>query len=341
MDFSPQRDDIAANDARYHVPVMAGEIIEFLNPRPGQTLVDATLGGGGHSRLLRSRLGGDGLLIGIDQDAEAIEAATAALGAEEGSGVARFIAVQARFDSLSQVLADSGVSSVDGVLFDLGVSSHQLDDARRGFSFKDPLMPLDMRMNAAEETSDAGTAAGVLATYDKNELTRIFRDYADEKWAARIAEFVVRDREDAPITTVGQLVNSINRAVPAGARKASGIHPATRVFQALRIAVNDEYRVLESGLEQAIKALKPASGARIAVLSYHSGEDRIVKRAFQKHAGQARCVCPPAQPICTCRDTENTRDLEIITKKPVEPSGEEVSNNPRARSAKLRVAAKL
>ena len=331
----------ASVPSSYHVPVMAREIVAYLNPRPGQIMVDATLGGGGHSRLLRRALGEDGLLIGIDQDAEAIEAAKAALAAEEGSGVARFIAVQARFDTLGEVLADLQIGGIDGILFDLGVSSHQLDAAHRGFSFKDPSMPLDMRMNADPEAADSRTAADVLATADQEELTRAFRDYADERWAARIAEFVVRDRAVAPIDTAGQLVDLINRAVPAAARKASAIHPATRVFQALRIAVNDEYRVLESGLEQAISALKPSSTARAAVLSYHSGEDRIVKRMFQKHAGQAPCICPPAQPVCTCRDAYSTRDLEIITKKPIEPGAEEIVTNPRARSAKLRVAAKL
>ena len=341
MDFDPLMDGNVNAPSSYHVPVMAREILEYLNPRPGQVMVDATLGGGGHSRLLQSALGANGLLIGIDQDAEAIEAAKAALAAEEAQSAARFIAVQARFDTLGDVLADLGIGGIDGILFDLGVSSHQLDAARRGFSFKDPQMPLDMRMNADPEAADARTAADILRTASQEELTRAFRDYADERWAARIAEFVVRDREAAPISTAGQLVDLINRAVPAAARKASSIHPATRVFQALRITVNDEYRVLESGLEQAIKALKPLPPARLAVLAYHSGEDRIVKRTFQKHAGQAPCVCPPAQPVCTCRDAYSARDLEIITKKPIEPAAEETSANPRARSAKLRVAAKL
>ncbi len=339
MDFDPPTNGNVNASSSYHVPVMAREILEYLSPRPGQVMVDATLGGGGHSRLLRRALGADGLLIGIDQDAEAIDAAKAALAAEEAPSVARFIAVQARFDTLGEVLAGLGVGGIDGILFDLGVSSHQLDAARRGFSFKDPAMPLDMRMNADPEAVDTQTAADVLATASQEELTRAFRDYADERWAARIAEFVVRDRDAAPINTAGQLVDLINRAVPAAARKASSIHPATRVFQALRITVNDEYRVLESGLEQAITALTPS--ARLAVLSYHSGEDRIVKRTFQKHAGQAPCVCPAAQPVCTCRDAYSTRDLEIITKKPIEPAAEETSANPRARSAKLRVAAKL
>jgi 16S rRNA (cytosine1402-N4)-methyltransferase len=313
----------------YHVPVMANEVLELLDPKPGQVFVDATLGGGGHALLVSLRLGPSGLLIGIDQDPEAMEYAVARLRAV--SGTARLVAVQTRFDRLDEVLGDAKVTTVDGVLFDLGLSSHQLDEPARGFSFKNPDMPLDMRMNPL---SGEATAATLLNEESEEQLTRIFRDNADERWAARIAKFVVERRRSRPFAVAADLVETVMAAVPAGARPRDGIHPATRVYQALRIAVNDEFRTIERGLDQAVRAL--ATGARIGVISFHSGEDRIVKRAFNRLAG--RCQCPPNRPVCVCGADKPV--LELRTRKPLEPSAIEIAANPRARSAKLRVARK-
>lgn len=307
---------------------MADEVLALLAPQPGETFVDATLGGGGHARLIADRLGRSGFLIGVDQDSDAIEVSAKTLDQIRKVGP-RVATAHARFDKLTEVLTGNDASIIDGILFDLGVSSHQLDEPRRGFSFKDPSGPLDMRMDPA---SAGATAEDLLGTLSESELTRIFRDYADEKWAARIAQFIVRRRQDAPLVQAGDLIDTVKAAVPAAAR-AKDIHPATRVFQALRIAVNDEYAVLERGLVQAVAALRPGSG-RIAVLSYHSGEDRIVKRVFGRLSG--RCECPPQAPRCTCG--AEVPALRLAMRKPLTPSAAEIGLNPRARSAKLRVA---
>lgn len=317
----------------YHVPVMAAEVIEYLDPQPGQIFVDATLGGGGHAKLLAERLGPDGWLIGLDQDSDAIAAARNSLSKAVVDGP-RISLVQTRFDRLEQALADQGATEIDGILFDLGVSSHQLDEPSRGFSFKDPDMPLDMRM---DPSSESRTAADLLNSEPVEELTRIFRDYSDERWAARIAQFIGERRGAKPFRTAGDLVDTIKAAVPAAARAKDTIHPATRVFQAVRIAVNEEYVVLERGLDQAIRGLRRQRRSRIAVIAYHSGEDRIVKRLFAKRSGH--CECPPSVPVCVCG--ANRPDLMVITKKPLVPNPGEIAANPRARSAKLRVAQKL
>ncbi len=330
--MSPERSSTGqvGQGQQYHVPVMAADILRELDPQPGETFVDVTVGGGGHSALLAERLGPKGLLIGIDQDVEAIAAARVRLDSVQDAP--RTILVQARFDWLEQVLADLGVFGVvDGILFDLGVSSHQLDTPERGFSFKNTAMPLDMRMNPH---GGGRTAADLLNDESAADLTQLLRDYADERWAARIALFVDERRRERPLRVAGDLIEVINAAVPAAVREKSAIHPATRAFQALRIAVNDELNVLEQGLEQAVRALR--SGGRLAVISYHSGEDRIVKRLLQRLSG--RCECPPEQLICRCGAAEPV--LEIDQRKPLVPLDSEIAANPRARSAKARTARK-
>ena len=269
-----------------------------------------------------------GLLIGIDQDEEALAAAKARLFALDGEG-AQVRLLRGNFGDLDELLTSVPVPGVDAFLFDLGVSSHQIDDPERGFSFKAEA-PLDMRMDPGKQTL---TAAEILNTYNAADLTRIIRDYSDEKWAARIAQFVVEARAKEPFETSGQLVEVIKAAIPASARRAGG-HPAKRTFQALRIEVNDELGVLERGLTAAIRWLVP--GGRIAVISYHSLEDRITKDLFAKMAD--RCTCPPDLPVCVCGKASVVR---VLTRKPCVPSAEEIEVNSRARSAKLRVAEKL
>ena len=307
----------------YHLPVMLDECLEYLDPKAGEVIVDATLGGGGHSEKIASRVGPEGRLIGIDQDPEALaEAGRRLSGFSERISLVHF-----RFDDIAGALNELGIDGVDGVLFDLGVSSHQLDTPSRGFSFKDPSALLDMRMNTEHEGK---TAADLLADLSERELTTIIRDYSDEKWAARIAKFVVERRQKEPITTVGQLVEIVNAAIPAAARPPD-IHAATRTFQGLRIAVNEELTVLGHALESTIDRLN--KGGRIVVLSYHSLEDRIVKQFFARLGGRLGGEGPYG--------TRPPALIDLLTKKPVGPSPEEVAANPRARSAKLRAARKL
>lgn len=314
----------------YHVPVLLDAALAGLDPKPGQTVVDCTLGGAGHAIEIAKRLGPGGTLIGIDQDSEAIQEAEERFDRSGEAGLPRILLIQARFDKLKSVLRDEGIDEVDGVLFDLGVSGHQLDDWRRGFTFKDPDAPLDMRM---DPSGDGPTAGDLLNSLSERELTELFRRNADEPWSARIAEFVRLSREKEPFRTAGQLVEAVKAAVPAAARP-KGINPATRVFQALRIAVNEELAILPGALAEATEALKP--GGRIAVIAYHSGEDRLVKRFFAARSG--RCQCPPNQIICECGAERPV--LRVLTKKPIVPSAEEIAKNPRARSAKLRIAEK-
>ena len=307
----------------YHLPVMLDECIEYLDLKEGDVIVDATLGGGGHSEKIASRIGPEGRLIGIDQDPEALaEAGRRLSGFSE-----RVTLVHSRFDRIADVLDDLGIDAVDGVLYDLGVSSHQLDTPSRGFSFKDPDATLDMRMNP----EDGGrTAVDLLADLSERDLTTLIRDYSDEKWAARIAKFIVERRQKEPITTVGQLVDIVHAAIPVSARPPD-IHAATRTFQALRIAVNEELTVLGHALESTIDRLD--KGGRLVVLSYHSLEDRIVKQLFARLGGKLGGEGPYG--------TRPPASIELTTKKPLGPTAEEVANNPRARSAKLRAARKL
>lgn len=308
----------------FHTPVLADSVVRLLQPRPGQTFVDGTLGGGGHALRIGERLQPGGTLVTIDQD----QAAHTTAGAHLQSLTLTIIPVQDNFRKMPALLDAVGVGLVDGILLDLGVSSHQLDAGERGFSFRADA-PLDMRMNP-----EAGeTAAALLARLEEREMARIFREYGEERWAARIAKFIVERRAREPIATTKQLADLAAAAIPKRAQPRD-IHPATRVFQSLRIAVNQELEALQEGLNGGIERLAP--GGRIAVIAYHSLEDRIVKQTFARLSG--RCQCPPGLPVCRCGAQ---RIVDILTRKPVTPTEEEIQQNPRARSAKLRVAEKV
>lgn len=307
---------------------MLAECLEYLKLETRQTFVDATLGGAGHSFEAAKRLGREGTLIGIDQDEMALAAARRKLDTLPDDVRPRIELVRSNFEGMDQALLGVEVPGVDAVLFDLGVSSAQIDTPSRGFSFKEN-GPLDMRMDPGKQTLNA---AEIVNTYNAADLTRIIRAYSDEKWASRIADFIVKARSEAPIETSEQLVDIIKAAIPASARRTGG-HPAKRTFQALRIEVNGELDALKRGLDAALRWLNP--GGRLVVMSYHSLEDRIVKDLFSSYAD--RCVCPPDLPVCACG---RKPIVDIVTRKPVIPTPEEVERNPRARSAKLRVAEK-
>lgn len=324
--------------SEYHVPVMLAETLELLDIKRGNVFVDATLGGGGHSLAILERLSvcGGGSLYSIDQDAQARAEASAAVERSgllgQGTGV-KFSIWSGNFADMAELASSAGVSGADGILMDLGVSSHQLDDPARGFSFRAD-SPLDMRMNKEDGVL---SAADLLAAASESELRSIIGSLGEEKFAGRIASAIVRERELRPIVTTGQLSELICGAVPKIPQRGRGghqIHPATRTFQALRIAVNDELSVLRRGLESALGLLNP--GGRIVVISYHSLEDRIVKTAFKSRLG--RCVCPPLAPVCTCGAKASLKEL---TRHPLVPSDDELVSNPRSRSAKLRAAEKL
>ena len=306
-----------------HETVLLKESVEGIFGDPSGIYVDCTLGGGGHSAAILARLGAQGTLVGIDRDPAAVRAGEARL----ASGTARVRVVQGNFHELGPVLDRLEIDKVDGVLFDLGVSSHQLDLPQRGFSYmKDG--PLDMRMDPQQPLS----AETVVNAYPEAELARIFFDYGEERWGKRIARFIVEARQQKPLRTTTELVAVITAAIPAAARR-QGPHPAKRTFQAIRIEVNSELTVLPGALRTAVDRLK--SGGRIGVISFHSLEDRIVKNTFAGYLGH--CVCPPRSPVCTC----NPRAVLRLCGKPVLPSQEEIEANPRARSAKLRVAEKI
>ncbi len=308
----------------FHEPVMLAEVLEYLAPAPGKLYVDCTAGGGGHSEAILSASQPGGRLIGLDQDEEALEVARKRL-APFGEAA---ILVHDNFSNLRNVFARLDIAGADGFLFDLGVSSHQFEKAERGFSFRHDA-PLDMRMNRAIPV----TAADLVNTLTVGELTRILKDFGEERWARRIAEFIVRSRLGKRIETTGQLADIVRGAIPKGAWPPN-IDPSTRTFQALRIAVNGELEALEKALGDAVRLLNQRG--RIVVLSYNSLEDRIVKQLFLRDAG--KCQCPPGLPVCACGAE---RLLKPLTKKPVVPSAEEVARNPRSRSAKLRAAEKL
>ncbi len=312
-----------------HIPVLLAECLEHLNLKPQHTFVDATLGGAGHSLEAAKRLGPSGTLIGIDQDEVALAAAGERLAALPDDVRPEVHVLRGNFGDMDRLLVQAQVPAVDAFLFDLGVSSVQIDTPSRGFSFKEN-GPLDMRMDPGKQTLNA---AEIVNTYNAADLARIIRQNSDERWASRIAEFICREREERPIETSEHLVEVIKAAIPASARRAGG-HPAKRTFQALRIEVNAELDVLRSGLEAAVRWLAP--GGRIVVISYHSLEDRIVKDVFAEHA--KGCTCPPELPVCVCG---HKPVLKVLTRKPLVPTAEEVERNPRARSAKLRVAERL
>lgn len=303
---------------------MPKEVLEVLACRSGGTYVDCTVGGGGHARLVLEQIGPQGRLIGIDRDPAAIAASRENL--QEFAD--QLTLVRANFFGLKQVLSDLDLKEVDGFLFDLGVSSHQVDLPQRGFSYMHNA-PLDMRM----DPSVPRTAAELLNTASETELRDIIRRYGEERWADRIAEFIAAARRKEPFVTTFQLVDVIKEAIPAAARRR-GPHPAKRTFQALRIAVNDELGGIEKALRQAVDLLK--TGGRIGVISFHSLEDRIIKGTFRDLARS--CVCPPEAPVCICNKEPKVR---VITPRPLVPKQEEVQENPRARSAKLRGAEKL
>ena len=312
-----------------HIPVLLAESLEYLHLQTQHIFVDATLGGAGHSLEAAKLLGPRGTLIGIDQDEVALEAAHDRLEALPTEIRPQLELLQGNFGDMDKLLVSAEVPGIDAVLFDLGVSSVQIDTPSRGFSFKEN-GPLDMRMSSRNHTLNA---AEIINTYNIADLTRVIRNNSDEKWASRIAEFIVTARQEKRIETTEELVEIIKAAIPASARRAGG-HPAKRTFQALRIETNAELSVLARGLEAAIRWLNPQG--RIAVISYHSLEDRIVKESFARFAN--RCTCPPDFPVCVCNKKPI---LKVITRKPIVPSNTEIERNPRARSAKLRVAEKL
>ncbi len=306
-----------------HEPVLIDEVKEFLNITQDGIYLDGTLGRGGHAEcILEEIIKGDGLLIGIDKDQEAIAYCQKKFPEDQ---VKLF---QGSFLKAPEILQQLQISAVDGILLDLGVSSPQLDNPARGFSYQDDA-PLDMRMDQSQEL----TAAKIVNNYEQDQLTKIISKYGEERWASRIAEFIVDFRERKPLESTYDLIDVIKAAIPASARRSGG-HPARRTFQALRIETNNELQEVEDFLQQVPTLLR--TGGRIGVISFHSLEDRIVKHTF-KHLAE-ECLCPPDFPVCRC---DKKAELKIITRSPVQPGEKEIKQNPRSRSAKFRVAEKL
>ena len=306
-----------------HIPVLLHEVLEGLAIRPDGIYVDGTLGGAGHSSRIAAKLT-TGRLIGIDRDNVALEAAAERLKPYED----RVTLVHANFCDMDEALEKLGIDKVDGILLDLGVSSPQLDDGQRGFSYMTDA-PLDMRMNG----EDVRDARQIVNTWSYEELKRILYDYGEERFAPRIAAAICRRREQAPIETTLELVDVIKSAMPASALREKQ-HPAKRSFQAIRIAVNDELGAVETVMKKAVPLLNPVG--RLAVITFHSLEDRIVKNAMAEAA--KGCTCPPSFPVCVCGKKPQVR---IVTRKPIVSGEEELERNPRARSAKLRICEKL
>lgn len=310
------RDSAKVASSEFHLPVMPEEVLQALAPFPGGLFLDGTLGGGGHAALVLKALAPSGVLYGIEQDPDALataQARLASLGAQ----------VEIRRGNFADVLPQWDLPPLDGILFDLGVSSHQLDTAQRGFSFMRE-GPLDMRM----DPTGGSSAAEMVNQLDERSLADAIFRYGEERHARAIARAIVKHREIAPFRTTTELVQLVERIVPRG---KDGLHPATRTFQGLRIAVNQELAVLETVLPVAVSKLKP--GGRLAVISFHSLEDRIVKHFFR--SAERGCICPPRLPACACGRAPT---LDVVTSKPLVASPQEVQGNPRARSAKLRVA---
>lgn len=307
-----------------HKSVLFDECMEGLNIKPDGIYVDGTLGGGGHSSGICELLGPNGTLIGIDRDQDALNAASKRLEKYNCNK----IFVQSNYSDIAQVLEELDIDEIDGALLDLGVSSFQLDNPERGFSYMNDA-PLDMRMSQ----DDTFTAADVVNDYDKKELTNVISKYGEERWASRIADFIVKAREDKPLESTFELVDVIKAAIPASARR-TGPHPAKRTFQAIRIEVNDEIRQLERAVEEFCDVLAPKG--RLCIITFHSLEDRIVKDIFNYRSNP--CTCPKEFPMCVCG---KKADIKKVTGKPVIPSPAELEENPRSRSAKLRVAQKI
>lgn len=314
-----------------HIPVLLEETVDGLGLRSGCTVVDVTLGSGGHSLEILKRILPDGLLIAMDRDALALDRFRTRLQSIDWARQAllegKIQLFHKNYAEMDQVLTEAGVEGVDGIVADLGFSSDQMDDPARGLSFLQE-GPLDMRLDQSEQF----TAERIVNSYSEESLTQVLRDYGDEKFAGRIARSIVSARDKQPLVTTLQLAEVVKQAIPAQKRFGK-IHPATKTFQAIRIAVNHEPEHLRVFLPQAVSALK--SGGRVAIISFHSGEDRIVKQVFRENAGG--CICPPDFPVCRCEQKPRVR---LVTKKPVAPSAEEIARNPRSRSARLRIAEK-
>lgn len=307
-----------------HVPVLLNESIEYMNPRPGETFIDGTLGGAGHSLAFLNKILPDGILIGIDQDKTALKNAEKKLEAYKEN----IILVHSNFKNIKKIVEDNCPEGVDGIFLDIGVSSYQIDTPERGFSYMQDA-PLDMRMNQEDEID----ASYILNNYSQEQLHTIIMKYGEENWAKRIAEFIVEKRKDKVIETTGDLVRIIEAAIPKRARE-KGSHPAKRTFQALRIEVNKELEVLEKVIDDSIKVLK--KDGRLGIITFHSLEDRIVKEKFRYY--EKDCICPPEFPICVC---DKKKEVKILTRKPAVSTEKEINENPRAKSAKLRVLRKI
>lgn len=306
-----------------HIPVLLDEVIEGLNIKKDGIYVDGTLGGGGHSQYIAKKLS-SGKLIGIDQDQEALTKAREVL----KDYAENVILVHDNYENIKNILEDLGIEKIDGILLDIGVSSHQLDEKSRGFSHnKDAL--LDMRM----DKTNSFTARELVNTYSEKELEEIIWNYGEDRWAKRIAEFIVEARKEKAIESTMELVTVIKKAIPKGARRG-GPHPAKKTFQAIRIEVNRELEVLKDSIPKMVETLN--IGGRIAIITFHSLEDRIVKNSFKELYKD--CICPPEFPQCIC---DKKREIEIITRKPITPSKKEIKENPRSRSAKLRIGEKI
>jgi 16S rRNA (cytosine1402-N4)-methyltransferase len=304
-----------------HKSVLLYETIDSLNIKPDGIYVDGTLGGGGHAFEVCRRLGEHGRLIGIDQDADAIAAATERLKEYKD----KVTVVRSNYENIHAVLTELGIDKVDGIYLDLGVSSYQLDMPERGFTYREEDAPLDMRM----DQRNPQTAADIINQYSEFDLYRIIRDYGEDKFAKNIAKHIVRARAEKPIETTGELSEIIKNAIPAKIRAVGG-HPSKRTFQAIRIELNHELDVLKNSLDTMIGLLNP--GGRLSIITFHSLEDRIVKTRFRDN--EDPCICPPNFPVCVCGRKSTGK---VVTRKPILPSEEELSENKRSKSSKLRV----